>query len=124
MGYYPLENQGRHGIVYAIPEDDDDENKTDWDFKTLKDIIIDQPVVSLRRRPKLAQALAKTILQLHTAGWLHKNLRSDTIIFLAPHGSSATLNFTHLLDTELEADLYRHLQASELDRETYQKRFD
>ncbi|OAQ60705.1 prion-inhibition and propagation domain-containing protein [Pochonia chlamydosporia 170] len=142
LGYLPLEAQGRHGIVYSLPEGD-----TDWDFRSLKQLIQSQPHVSLKRRLELAQALANTLLQLHTAGWLHKNLRSDNIIFLAPRGSDDTvfLNsepyvvgyeyarsdtddsakaFTQLPDTEVEADLYRHPQARGSNRETFQKRFD
>ncbi|RYP49838.1 hypothetical protein DL768_004530 [Monosporascus sp. mg162] len=142
LGYYPLESQGRHGIVYSMPDD-----KTDWDFKSLKDLISAQPFVSLSRRLELARAVADTVLQLHTAGWLHKSLRSENIIFLAPRGSEndAFLNsepyvfgyeyarsdtedsanaFTQLPDTELETDLYRHPRARGLNRETFQKRFD
>jgi hypothetical protein len=145
LGYYPLQRQGRHGIVYSMPDDGNDE--TNWDVKSLKDLLVDQALVSLKRRVELARTLAKTVLQLHTAGWLQKNLRSDTIVFLAPRGSSAefflnsepyiigyeyarsdtddaALAFTHLPDTELEADLYRHPQARGVGRETYQKRFD
>ncbi|RYP79284.1 hypothetical protein DL770_006731 [Monosporascus sp. CRB-9-2] len=142
LGYYPLESQGRHGIVYSMPDD-----KTDWDFKSLKDLISTQPFVSLKRRLELARALADTVLQLHTAGWLHKSLRSENIIFLAPRGSDNNIflnsepyvfgyeyarsdtedsakAFTQLPDTELETDLYRHPQARGLNRETFQKRFD
>ncbi|KAK7739114.1 hypothetical protein SLS62_011292 [Diatrype stigma] len=142
MGYYPLESQGKHGIVYSMPDE-----KIDWEYKSLKDLIPAKPLLSLNRRLAIAQALADTILQLHTAGWLHKSLRSENIIFLAPRGSDddvflssepyifgyeyartdsedAAKAFTQLPDTELEADLYRHPQARGLNRKTYQKRFD
>ncbi|KAK4182443.1 prion-inhibition and propagation-domain-containing protein [Podospora australis] len=146
MGYYPYQAQSRHGIVYSMPETDDTEG-TDWDLRTLRDLMKDQTFVSLKRRIELARALAETVLQLHTAGWLHKSLRSENIIFLAPRGSSdkfflnsepyvfgyeyarsdngdAALAFTQLPDTELEADLYRHPAARGMGRETFQKRFD
>lgn len=142
LGYYPLESQGRHGIIYSMPDD-----KTDWDFKSLEDLIATQPRVSLNRRLEISRALADTVLQLHTAGWLHKSLRSENIIFFAPRGSgdSVSLNseayvfgyeyartdtedaakmFTQLPDTKLETDLYRHPQARGLNRERFQKRFD
>jgi hypothetical protein len=152
LGYYPLEAQGRHGIIYSMPTIDrnspDLENSTtDWDLRTLKILISDKPLASLRRRLELAQSLAETVLQLHTAGWLHKNLRPENLIFLAPRGSTddmflasepyvigyeyarsdteeAAVAFTQLPDTEIEADLYRHPQARGSGRETYQKRFD
>ncbi|KAK1760329.1 prion-inhibition and propagation-domain-containing protein [Echria macrotheca] len=152
LGYYPLEAQGRHGIIYSLPTVDRDSfnsesNATDWDLRSLTSLIKEKPLVSLRRRLELASSLAETVLQLHTAGWLHKNLRSENIIFLAPRGSSdevflaselyvigyeyarsdteeAAIAFTQLPDTEIEADLYRHPQARGHGRETYQKRFD
>ncbi|KAM7215677.1 Prion-inhibition and propagation domain containing protein [Rhypophila decipiens] len=145
LGYYPCQPQARHGIVYAMP--DGGSGETDWDIKTLRDLIIDQPFVSLKRRLALAKTLADVVLQLHTAGWLHKNLHSKNILFLAPRGSrddvflasepyivgyeyarsdtsDAAVAFTQLPDTELKADLYRHPLARGLGRETYQKRFD
>ncbi|KAK4204934.1 prion-inhibition and propagation-domain-containing protein [Triangularia verruculosa] len=154
LGYYPLQDRSRHGIVYSMPEDppldrhnDKDQGQvTDWDYKSLRTLISSQPLVSLKRRLQLCLCLAETVLQLHTSGWLHKGLRPENILFLAPRGSSNTLflgsdpyiagyeysrtdtveaqKYTHLPDTELEADLYRHPDARGQGRETYQKRFD
>ncbi|KAI1363912.1 prion-inhibition and propagation-domain-containing protein [Xylaria arbuscula] len=141
LGYYPLEAQSRHGIMYSLPE------SGDWDFRSLKTLISTHPFVSLKRRLEIMREIADTVLQLHTAGWLHKSLRSENIIFLAPRGSDETvfLNsepyvigyeysrsdtsdsaalFTELPDTDLAADLYRHPQARGANRETFQKRFD
>ncbi|KAI0195033.1 prion-inhibition and propagation-domain-containing protein [Astrocystis sublimbata] len=143
LGYYPLEAQSRHGIIYSLPE-----SQGDWDYKSLKSLLSTQSFVSLKRRLELIRAIADTMLQMHTAGWLHKNLRPENIIFLAPRGSdgrevflnsepyiigyeyarsdtkeSANL-FTELPDTDLQTDLYRHPQARGPNRETYQKRFD
>ncbi|KAF6809740.1 hypothetical protein CPLU01_15450 [Colletotrichum plurivorum] len=142
MGYYPLQAEGRHGIVYETPG-----AEVDWTFKTLRDLMLDSAHVSLRRRLEIARALAQTVLQLHTAGWMHKSLRSENVIFLAPAGSDdaaflrsepflvgydyaradneeAAAAYTQLPDTEIEADLYRHPKARGAGRETYQKRFD
>ncbi|KAI1421145.1 prion-inhibition and propagation-domain-containing protein [Xylaria sp. FL1777] len=142
LGYYPLETQGRHGIIYSLPD-----GERDWDFRSLKSLISSQSLVSLKRRLELMRAIADTVLQLHTAGWLHKSLRSENIIFIAPRGSDSEIFlssepyiigyeyarsdtkdsaniFTELPDTDLETDLYRHPQARGLDRETFQKRFD
>lgn len=154
MGYYPLQSHGRHGIVYSMPTpnfsdtpEPDSDSIPDWDLRTLHSLLHTHPHLSLSRRLSLAHALATTLLQLHTAGWLHKNLSSSNLIFLAPRGSSsayflqtnpyvigyeyarsdtrdAAKAFTHLPDTELEADLYRHPKARGEGRETYQKRFD
>jgi serine/threonine protein kinase len=39
---------------------------------------------SVTARMKLALYLARTVHQIHTAGWLHKNLRSENILFFPP----------------------------------------
>ncbi|EQB54949.1 hypothetical protein CGLO_05163 [Colletotrichum gloeosporioides Cg-14] len=141
-GYYPMRSRAIHGIVYEMPDND-----TDWTFKTLKDLISEQPHVSLGRRTEIARMIAQTVLQLHTAGWMHKSLRPENIIFLAPRGSSNILflksepiivgydyaradnehsaaAYTQRPDTDVDADLYRHLKTRGDNRETYQKRFD
>lgn len=143
IGYCPMQDKGVHGIAYEMPD-----NTTNWEFKSLKKLISTLPFVSLARRLELALAIAETLLQLHTAGWMHKNLRSDNIIFLAPRGSDdktflsskpyvvgydfarpdtaeAAQKYTQLLpQTDLEAELYRHPRARGVNREAYQKRFD
>ena len=40
----------------------------------------------LNTRLLWALNLAETVLQLHTAGWLHKGIRPDNIVFLFPEG--------------------------------------
>ncbi|KAI0532799.1 prion-inhibition and propagation-domain-containing protein [Xylaria digitata] len=153
LGYYPLEAQGRHGIIYSLPD-----GEGDWEFKSLKSLISTQSLVSLKRRLYLMRVLADTVLQLHTAGTgqflpidqsplLRESLRSENIIFIAPRGSDDEVflksepyiigyeyarsdtrdsanAFTELPNTELETDLYRHPQARGPNRETFQKRFD
>jgi hypothetical protein len=126
MSYYGLKYDGRHGFVFAMPDDE-----IDYDIKSLRDMILDQQLVSLRRRLEIAKALAETLVQLHTAGWMHKSLRSENVVFLAPRGCGdmvflssepygvgyeyarsdtpdAAAALTQLPDTELEAELYRH----------------
>ncbi|KAK4171968.1 prion-inhibition and propagation-domain-containing protein [Triangularia setosa] len=154
LGYYPIQDRSRHGIVYSMPEeppldrhnDSRQEEVIDWDYKSLRTLISSQPLVPLKRRLELALCLAETVLQLHTSGWLHKGLRPENILFLAPRGSSNKFflgsdpyisgyeysrtdtveaqKYTHLPDTELEADIYRHPDARGHAREIYQKRFD
>ncbi|KAK4665070.1 uncharacterized protein QC763_510215 [Podospora pseudopauciseta] len=145
--------RSRHGIVYSMPEelpdhhnDNNSEGILDWDYKSLRSLISSQPLVALKRRLEIALCLAETILQLHTSGWLHKGLRPENILFLAPHGSSNKFflgsdpyiadyeysrptrsshrNTPTFLTRSLEADLYRHPDARGRGRETYQKGFD
>ena len=50
---------------------------------------LDRPPPSLTRRIKLATAITESILYLHAVKWLHKGLRSDSIIF-STHGDLAS----------------------------------
>ncbi|KXJ86844.1 hypothetical protein Micbo1qcDRAFT_167917 [Microdochium bolleyi] len=143
LGYHPAENLGRHGLIFSLPA----EGSGPWKMITLAQIIELQSRVPLNRRLQISRALAETVLQLHTAGWLHKNLRSENVMFLGPQGASvddllrtepivmgydyarpdsadAAAAFTQVPEQDLIADLYRHPQARGLGRESFQKRFD
>ncbi|CAO2648655.1 Nn.00g079220.m01.CDS01 [Neocucurbitaria sp. VM-36] len=143
IGYLPWEERELYALVYNIPGDPKQEV---WSLKTLYDLIAEQPHLSLRSRFEIANKMAHVLWQLHTAGWLHKSLRSSNIIYLAPKGASAVdflqsppyligyeyarpdttsaAVFTQLPDTELLNDLYRHPQARGVRREKYRKQFD
>ncbi|KAF2257628.1 hypothetical protein CC78DRAFT_538390 [Lojkania enalia] len=146
IGYLPWEEKERYALVYDIPDASTEDSKAHWRMKSLYDLLSEQPILSLSRRYQIATGMAEVILQLHTAGWLHKSFRSDNIIFLSPTGSTTAdfLNrspylvgygyarpdtpdaaiFTQLPDTVLRTDLYRHPQARGIPRQRYQKRFD
>ncbi|KAJ4352475.1 uncharacterized protein N0V89_007823 [Didymosphaeria variabile] len=145
-GYLPWQEQDRYGLVYDIPNASPKDLPGYWGIKSLYELILEEAHVSLTRRFEIATTLAETILQLHTAGWLHKSLRSQNIIFIAPKGSTMeeyllsqphlvgyeyarpdtpnAAKFSQLPDTELIMDLYRHPQARGISRERFQKRFD
>lgn len=130
VGYRALEEKGLQALIFATPD-----KRIDWSMKSLYELILEQKHVSLRRRFEISRDLAETVLQLHTAGWMHKSFRSENIIFLSsvpylvgyeytrPDTTEAAA-FSQLPTTELSADLYRHPEARGLLRETYQKRFD
>lgn len=141
LGHYPAPSQNRYGIVYAAPDD-----TSAWQLTSLYDIMPAVQHVSLAKRLEIARAVAETVLQLHTAGWLHKSLRSESIVFFTDDEASARKAvqtepfvfgydyarpdsedgavYTQWMGTDLEGDLYRHPSAQGHDRETYQKRFD
>ncbi|RYO86470.1 hypothetical protein DL764_009003 [Monosporascus ibericus] len=141
LGHYPAPNQTCYGIVYAAPDD-----KHAWQLTSLYDIIPAVQDVSLAKRLEIAKAVAETILQLHTAGWLHKSLKSESVVFFADKEVSAGKAiqsdpfvfgydyarpdstegavYTQWSEANLAGDLYRHPNAQGHDRETYQKRFD
>jgi hypothetical protein len=104
LGYFTNEKFSRFGYILALP----DETKSSIanssttagtcgppkSPSTLYSFIgQDRPsssVPDLGSRMALALNLARTLLQLHAAGWLHKGLRSDNILFFdsAPKNSS------------------------------------
>lgn len=146
IGYLPWEERERYALVYNIPEAGPQDLQIHWEIKTLHELIVEGALTSLSRRIEIAMQVAEVMLQLHTAGWLHKSLRSENIIFLGPKGSTSqyfinqsphlvgyeyarpdttdAAQFSVLPDTELMTDLYRHPQARGVSRERYQKRFD
>ncbi|KAJ6031534.1 hypothetical protein N7540_002266 [Penicillium herquei] len=48
---------------------------------------------SLTARLKLALDICNTLLTVHTSGWLHKNIRSENILFFTPSDASETSTF-------------------------------
>lgn len=117
-------------------------------FATLHDLLCNpclQP--SLNTRVSYAIDLLETVLQLHTAGWLHKEIRSHNIIFVSQSPECVSdqdlirsplhvvgyayarkddqYDFTEPLESESEADLYRHPSSSLGNlRQPYCKCFD
>jgi hypothetical protein len=143
VGTLPWEERELCALVYKIPGDG---MQGIWSVRTMSDLLADQGHLSLRRRFDIATTMVRAVLQLHTAGWLHKSLRTNNVIFLAPEdatsakfleGSPYLIGFEHarpdtaiaaaftqLPDTEPLNDIYRHPQARGLQRETYRKQFD
>lgn len=91
--------------------------------------------------------MVEAILQLHTAGWLHKSVSSKNVRFVAKararprdivtdgehflvgHGYARPGTASGVLLTELpvmasERDIYRHPSARGEDRQSFQERFD
>lgn len=114
--------------------------------RSLRQVLDDLPAPSLNVRVAIAITLLETALQLHTSGWLHKEIRSESILFIdrqtheqvgesifaAPvyiAGYSLARNddpqeATEPLVSEVEADLYRHPRSLGPCRESYHKSFD
>jgi hypothetical protein len=146
LGYLPWEERELYALVYKIPSPTPQDAEDYWGVKTLRTLISEQPHLSLDRRFEIARTMAGVVLQLHTAGWLHKSLRSENVLFIAPQGSTPSeflhtppyligyeyarpdtaqgAMFTQLPDTELAADLYRHPKARGVGREKYRTQFD
>ncbi len=111
--------------------------------------MLDQPgAPSLNMRLSLAVKMLETLLNLHTSGWLHKQLGSSNIILIrgADYGNAATNDelpnhsvyiggyvfsrvdspgeMTEPMKPEVDADLYRHPSQLGDAREPYRKSLD
>lgn len=52
--------------------------------------MLDKPTPSLTERIALAHRISVSVLYLHAVNWLHKGLRSDSIVFFPAAGSTTT----------------------------------
>lgn len=92
---------------------------------TLADLLADGLPVSLTAKFVLAKVLAKALLFLHLASWMHKGIRSDNILFFADQVTEVDLAqpylagfeysrlntpdaYTQNVDNNFENNLYRH----------------
>ncbi|OAL38748.1 hypothetical protein AYO20_01954 [Fonsecaea nubica] len=115
---------------------------------TLRDML-ERPmeIPSLNLRLSYAITLLETLLQIHTADWLHKELRSNNILFIrGPQSDNASdedillspiyvagyvyarvdspNELTEPTESDFENDLYRHPLSMGSSRVSYRKSFD
>ena len=114
-----------------------------WSLKELLCLTSQRP--SLNNRLGIALSLSETVLQLHTAGWLHKGIRADNILVFKsgtePWKATDDLSSAYLggyeyaradnpLETteapssELYLELYRHPRSLGQGRASFNKTFD
>ena len=84
LGYFvdPEEDQYRYGLVYEKPKGTSPTARA----VSLLDLLTIGVKPSLTARIKLAHAVASSLLYLHAVDWLHKGLRSDSILFFPSPG--------------------------------------
>lgn len=151
----------RYGYIFDLPDDlnppshprrlstsDTDAMQPMPELRSLRQMLDQSSTPSLNIRLSLAVTLLDTLLNLHTSGWLHKELRSDNIILIrrTEYGSGTTRDdlstysvfiagyvysrldspgeMTEPLKSELEADLYRHPSLLCSARQSYHKSLD
>ncbi|KAI9781721.1 MAG: hypothetical protein M1839_005714 [Geoglossum umbratile] len=130
IGYFNKVQQSRYCFLYEWP----DQSLHSSQFATLSQLLGGRPPIpSLTDRFRLAANLANTILYLHSCGWLHKNIRSDNVLFfassLSPQSSndrplsspylggydlarpSTTDQFSEGIGPNAATDIYRHPSA-------------
>ncbi|KAL8995892.1 MAG: hypothetical protein Q9169_004466 [Polycauliona sp. 2 TL-2023] len=147
ISYFDESPQRRMGLLFELPP------KLDGPPSTLLSTLSNTSSSSSARpsldsRMRLARSLCETLLLLHSVNWLHKNIRSETILLLseAPTTSSpASLgppNLEHSRlsgfeysrldddftagnpDYELHRNIYRHPQRWDQPNESFSKIHD
>ena len=113
-------------------------------YTTLANRIMDpkaeKPAWNIRRH--IAILVAESVLQLHTAGWLHKSIRSDNVLFVGLHAkwsdgyhgpymagfdfarNASPTEMSEAIASNEEADLYRHPATFGDLRTPFRKEFD
>jgi Prion-inhibition and propagation len=93
LGFF--EEGDRFAFIYAYPNDSTDGSAAIPAAQpvSLLDILRDSsaPQPSVTVRLNIALSICRTLLTLHTAGWLHKDLRSENILFFPSSAGSTIL---------------------------------
>ena len=142
LGFLKVPKSGRYAYLFSPPSALSGAFSM-WSLKELLCLASQCP--SLNNRLGIALALAETVLQLHTAGWLHKGIRADNILVFKPGTEpwSSTddlspaylggyeyaradnpLESTEAPSSQLYLELYRHPRSLGQGRASFNKRFD
>ncbi|KAK7420408.1 hypothetical protein QQX98_002831 [Neonectria punicea] len=95
LGYYVQEKktaEPRYGFVFENPEGIDPGLKP----TSLMELIADMRMPSLSARVKLMRGLAECLEKLHAVNWLHKGLRSQSVIFFREYSGALDLGKPYL----------------------------
>ncbi|KAF2221661.1 prion-inhibition and propagation-domain-containing protein [Elsinoe ampelina] len=117
-------------------------------LRSLQQMFSQLPTPSLNTRLSLALTLLETLLDLHTAGWLHKGIHSGNILLLRRQKRSDQVQIGNLsewttyiggytysrldnpwemtepMPSEIDSDLYRHPRLLSTVHHPFQKSFD
>ena len=113
FGFLEVPKSGRYAYLFSPPNSLSGAFSM-WSLSEVFCLVSQGP--SLNNRLDIAIALAETVLQLHTAGWLHKSIRADNILVF----KSGTERWNSIDDLEL----YRHPRSLGLGRVSFNKKFD
>ncbi|EHY53051.1 hypothetical protein HRR83_006108 [Exophiala dermatitidis] len=143
LGFF--EDGDRFVFVYSYPQtsigdsSDAAQVKTRSPPKSLNELIRENKTLkspSVTTRLDIASKLANTLLILHTAGWLHKDLRSENVVFFdndwsVPYVTGFSFSrqdspaeISEQPSSEPQADIYRHPHALGEPSTSFQKHMD
>lgn len=148
-GFLKEPRSGRYAYLFQYPRvgnQNDSSITSTGAMKSLDDLFaLTKLRPSLDQRVSVGVTLAETLLQLHTAGWLHKSIRPDNILFFKANSAEWNLyddvpaaylsgyeyaRADNPLETSEDpfsrrhADLYRHTLSMGNGRASYNQRFD
>ncbi|KAI4267553.1 MAG: hypothetical protein LQ337_008295, partial [Flavoplaca oasis] len=86
LGFVDQPDAGRYAFVYDFPKESDSTPP-----KSLYSAINEDPVWSLSARFNIASLLAMEIGGFHADGWVHKSLRSHSVVFFKSRDTEANL---------------------------------
>lgn len=78
-------DEPRYGFVYEVPAQEKLAS-SDQRMDNLRQLFLTTPCPSLTKRMRLALMIAESLFYLHAVNWLHKGLRSKSIIFFTDAG--------------------------------------
>ncbi|KAH6705196.1 prion-inhibition and propagation-domain-containing protein [Leptodontidium sp. MPI-SDFR-AT-0119] len=139
QGY--LEEEARFVFIYHWPKSSISQISRETQFAmSLTELIRDAKTfapISITDRLQVARELCKTLLGFHTAGWLHKDIRSDNVMFFQENGWSkpyvtgfsfarqdSPSEISEQPSKEPLADIYRHPHALGEPSTSFQKHMD
>ncbi|KAI7542694.1 hypothetical protein KC331_g7822 [Hortaea werneckii] len=150
-GYIADEVAQHIGLCYEIPVvqifELPAQPELQVDVRNMADLLEIRRQAPLDSRLRIASTLAAAVLELHTAGWLHKGIRSENIVFVArdrlppetfldsqpyligyeyarPDNPDAANALTTVPNATLLSDLYRHPAKRGVLRTAFAKRHD
>ena len=122
LGFYQEMRRQRFGLVFAIPK-----RASSPEPIALKQLLANSCPFSLDQRFKHAQVLATTLSRLHRVSWVHKNMRSENILYFKSQDDETGLSgpwiigLTHarrddgdtsmVVDANFERNIYRHVRV-------------
>lgn len=142
-GYIDQQTLNRHAFVFAFPE-----NANQSTPVSLRSIIeAEGPKryeyrLTLNTRFAIAQSISKSLGCFHADGWVHKSLRSESIVFFKSKSTTETLmigspylvNFEYTrpenagtvmdYDLDIEKDIYRHPERQGIPSRPFSKAHD
>jgi len=144
-----IESENLFGFIYDVPKPLAVKDEAMTSVRTLTQLMQLERHVPLNARISVSLVVAGAILELHTAGWLHKRIKGDKIVFIHDIGTAPRdalkqkpflvgyeaarpchkygIAMSEAVNMSLEDRLYHHPECNVLDegdRPTYRKQFD